>query len=207
MKYEKHHTTSLIVREKLWAVSIAAFIIMLSVFYITATQQKASGFTTTTQSLSYNNPEQKISIDYPPDWGPPDEKNGPEKYAPERLFSVSFSSPSNKDGADFVTAYFDIDRLDSPTTTLQEHEKKQVDTLSGGYTGDFKNVVASSITLGGNPAYRLDYMEKFLDFKKVIEVDTLKDGKLYKLWFVGDSDTMDKYSDVVQKIIESVKIG
>jgi len=49
-------------------------------------------------------------------------------------------------------------------------------------------------------------MEKFLDFKKVIEVDTIKDGKLYKLWFVGDS-TMDKYSDVVQKMIESVKIG
>ncbi len=50
-------------------------------------------------------------------------------------------------------------------------------------------------------------MEKFVDFKKVIEVDTIKDGKLYKLWFVGDSDTMDKYSDVVQKMIESVKIG
>jgi hypothetical protein len=196
-----------IVRERLWAVSIAAFIVMLSVFYITATQQKASGFTTTTQSLSYNNTEQKISIDYPADWGPPDEKSGPGKYAPERLFSVSFNSQSNKDGADFVTAYFDIDRLDPPTTTLQEHEKEQVDSLSGGYSEDFKNVVASSTTLGGNSAYRLDYMEKFLDFKKVIEVDTIKDGKLYKLWFVGDSDTMDKYSDVVQKMIESVKIG
>jgi hypothetical protein len=62
-------------------------------------------------------------------------------------------------------------------------------------------------TLGGNPAYRVDYMEKFLEFKKVIEVDTIKDGKLYKLWFVGDSDTMDKYSEVIQKMIESVKIG
>jgi len=70
MKYEKHHTTSVIVRKRLWAVSIAALIVMLSVFYITATQQKASGFTTITQSLSYNNTEQKISIDYPADWGP-----------------------------------------------------------------------------------------------------------------------------------------
>jgi hypothetical protein len=34
----------------------------------------------------------------------------------------------------------------------------------------------------------------------------IKDGKLYKLWFVGDSDTMDKYSEVIQKMIESVKI-
>jgi hypothetical protein len=180
------------------------FICLLLSFYVA--QQTALGFTITTQSLSYNNPEQKISIDYPPDWGTPNEKNGPEKYAPERLFSVTFNSPSNKDGADFITAYFDIDRLEPPTTTLQEHEKKQVDTLSGGYSGDFKNVVASSTTLGGNPAYRLDYMEKFLDFKKVIQVDTIKDGKLYKLWFVGDSDTMDKYSDVVQKMIELVKI-
>ena len=184
---------------------MAVFICLLFPFYTTL--QAASGFTITSQSLSYNNPKQKISIDYPPDWGAPNEKNGPEKYAPERLFSVSFNSPSNKDGADFVTAYFDIDELKPPTTTLQEHEKKQIDTLSGGYSDDFKNVVASSTTLGGNPAYRLDYMEKFLDFKKVIEVDTIKDGKLYKLWFVGDFDTMDKYSEVVQRMIDSVKIG
>jgi len=89
---------------------------------------------------------------------------------------------------------------------LQEHQKERVDILSGGNSDDFKNVVASSTTLGGNPAYRLDYMEKFLDFKKVIEADTIKDGKLFKLWFVGDSDTMDKYSEVVQKMIDSVKI-
>jgi len=190
--------------EKIGIASAAVFICLLLTFHIT--QQTVLGFTITTQSLSYNNPEQKISIDYPPDWSSPDEKNGPEKYAPERLFSVTFSSPSNKDGADFITAYFDIDRLESPTTTLQEHQKERVDILSGGNSDDFKNVVASSTTLGGNPAYRLDYMEKFLDFKKVIEADTIKDGKLFKLWFVGDSDTMDKYSEVVQKMIDSVKI-
>lgn len=162
----------MIVYEK-FGIALAVFISLLLPFYTIL--QAASGFTVTTQSLTYNNPEQRISIDYPPDWGTPEEKNGPEKYAPERLFSVTFTSPSNKDGADFVTAYFDIDRLDPPTTTLQEHQKEHVGILAGGYSGDFKNVVASSTTLGGNPAYRVDYMEKFLEFKKVIEVDTVKD--------------------------------
>ena len=69
---------------------------------------------------------------------------------------------------------------------------------------DYTHIEKQSVstTLGGNPAYRLDYMEKFLDFKKVIEVDTIKDGKLYKLWFVGDSDTMNN-PEVVQKMIDS----
>jgi hypothetical protein len=102
MKYEKHHTTSLIVREKLWAVPIAAFMVMLLVFYTTATQQKASGFTTITQSLSYNNPEQKITIDYPSDWRVCCKKNGPQRYNPDNMFSVMFDSPTISTSGDVI---------------------------------------------------------------------------------------------------------
>ena len=81
--------------------------------------KKASGFTTTTQSLSYNNPEQKITIDYPPDWRVCCEKNGPQRYNPDNMFSVMFDSPT-------IT----IESLDPPTITLQEHQKKQIDIFS-----------------------------------------------------------------------------
>jgi PsbP len=213
MKYEKHHTTSLIVREKLWAVSIAAFIVMLSVFYITATQQKASGFTTTTQSLSYNNPEQKITIDYPPDWRVCCEKNGPQQSNPDNMFSVMFVSPTISTSGDVIpleetmSASITIESLDPPTITLQEHQKKQIDIFSAE-SPDVKDAAVTSATLSGMPAYRIDLMENFADeFKKVIYVNTIKDGKLYEINFIGASKAIDKYSEVIQKMIESVKIG
>jgi hypothetical protein len=150
-------------------------------------QQAASGLTITIQSLSYNNPEQKITIDYPPDWSVCCEKNSPEQYAPARLFSVMFISPSVEDGKllwinDSMSASIDIDRLNPATITLQEHEKKQGDILSG-MSPDIKNVVASSTTLAGNPAYRLDYMNN-IEFEKVIRVNTIKDGKYMKCGFL-----------------------
>jgi hypothetical protein len=48
--------------------SSAALISLLSTSSYMLSQQTASGFTTTIQSLSYNNPDQKIAIDYPSDW-------------------------------------------------------------------------------------------------------------------------------------------
>jgi hypothetical protein len=74
-------------------------------------QQTASGFTTTTQSLSYNNPGQKIAIDYMPDWRISDISYGPQQYTPDRLFSVGFISPDDDAGIDFVSASINIDRL------------------------------------------------------------------------------------------------
>ena len=51
-------------------------------------------------------------------------------------------------------------------------------------------------------------MENFADeFKKVIYVNTTKDGKLYEINFIGAPKAIDKYSEVIQKMIESVKIG
>jgi hypothetical protein len=171
-------------------------------------QQTASGFTTTIQSLSYNNPQQKIAIDYMPDWRISDISYGPQQYTPDRLFSVDLISPSENEGADFVSASINIDRLNPPAITLQEHEKKLVDTLAGE-APDVKDVVASSTTLSGNQAYRIDSLQDFAgELKKVIDVYTIKDGKLYELLFIGRPDLTDnKYSDVIQKMMESVRIG
>jgi hypothetical protein len=169
-------------------------------------QQTASGFTTTTQSLSYNNPGQKIAIDYMPDWRISDISYGPQQYTPDRLFSVGFISPDDDAGIDFVSASINIDRLNPPTITLQEHEKKLVDNLAGA-APDVKDVIASSTTLSGNQAYRIDSLQDFGgELKKVI--DAIKDGKLYELTFIGRPDLIDnKYFDVIQKMIESVRIG
>jgi hypothetical protein len=147
--------------------------------------QKASSFTTTIQSLTYNNPEQKITIDYPPDWSVCCEKNGPQQYNPDNVFSVLFLSPSISTSGnvipseDTMSASITIEKLDPTTITLQEHQRKQVDIFSGE-APDVKDVVASPATLAGNTAYRLDYMENFADeFKKVISINTISDGKLY----------------------------
>ena len=91
-----------------------------------------------------------------PDWRVVNEKYGPERYAPDRLFSVGFISPTDNDaGIDFVGASIIIDRLNPPTITLQEHEKKLFGNLVGD-ASDVNNeyVIASSSTLSGNQ--RLD---------------------------------------------------
>lgn len=176
-------------------------------------QQIASGFTTTIQSLSYNNPEQKITIDYPPDWRVCCKENGTQRYNPDNIFSVMFLSPTISTSGDVIpsddtmSASITVEKLDAPSITLQEHQNKQIDIFSGE-SPDVKDVVATSATLAGNPAYRLEHMDNFAgEFKKVINVNTIKDGKLYEISFIGSPEAIDKYSEVIQKMIESVKIG
>jgi len=40
----------------------------------------------------------------------------------------------------------------------------------------------------------------------IAPVNFNKDGKLHQVNFIGSSEAIDKYSEVIQKIIESVKI-
>jgi hypothetical protein len=157
--------------------------------------------------------QEQITIDYPPDWLVCCEKNGPQRYNPDNMFSVMFDSPTISTSGDIIpleetiSASITIESLDPPTITLQEHQKKQVDIFSAE-SPDVKDVVATSATLSNMPAYRIDLMENFADeFKKVIYVNTIKDGKLYEINFIGAPKAIDKYSEVIQKMIESVKIG
>src|SRR6187402_674013 len=59
---------------------------------------------------TYENPLYGINMKYPDDWRYY-EKNGPENFSPDRIFQVSFLSPSNKLLSDMVFVWFNIEKI------------------------------------------------------------------------------------------------
>jgi len=54
-----------------------------------------------------------------------------------------------------MSASITFEKLNPPTITLQDHQRKQIYIFSRE-APDVKHVVASPATLAGNPSYRLD---------------------------------------------------
>src|SRR5215208_2177302 len=59
---------------------------------------------------SYENPFYGINLKYPINWRYYEEI-GPENFSPDRIFQVSFLSPSNKVISDMVFVWFNIENI------------------------------------------------------------------------------------------------
>jgi len=71
---------------------------------------------------TYENLLYGINIKYPGDWRYY-EKNGPENFSPNRIFQVSFLSPSYKVLSDMVFVWFNIEKIKD---SLSLNDRKNV---------------------------------------------------------------------------------
>ena len=142
-------------------------------------------------------------MQYPSDWYY-DEKVGPVDGSPDQIFSVSFTSPPNKDTTDVVFAWFTIEKL-KDKISLEERKNTIYNNLNK-YPEITQKIVQTPLQLSGFPAFRTDYFSPGLG-DNTIDIETIHNNLLYNLAFGSKPDTMDKHMNSIQKIIESVQIS
>jgi hypothetical protein len=160
---------------------------------------------------SYVNSSYNVKIDYPNDWQY--EEIGHNESSPETIFEVNFYSPIN---AQEIVAGNDITAIVSvsvdelkPSVTLDQYKDRIMNNLKdAGVAGIVKNLTILASTLGGEPAYRIEHMIWLLDhWGKSITLYAVKDGKLHEFSALGKLEALEKYSEPVNKMIESVRFG
>ena len=169
-------------------------------------QSKSASKHDTTLSEGFKVFENKkfgIKLQYPSDWYY-DEKVGPIDSSPDQIYSVSFTSPPNKDTTDVVFAWFTIEKL-KDKISLEERKKTIYDNLNK-YPEITQKIVQTSLQLSGFPAFRTDYFSPGLGDNN-IDIETIHNNLLYNLAFGSKPDTMDKHMNSIQKILESVQIS
>jgi hypothetical protein len=166
---------------------------------------------------SYVSSSHNVKIDYPNDWHY--EETGHDESSPETIFKVNFISPINTQeivAGNDITAIVSvsIDEL-KPSVTLDQYKDRIMNNLKNAgqkaittlpSTGTVKDLTISTSTLGGEPAYRIEYMMWFTDhWEKSITLYAVKDGKLHEVSALGKSEALEKYSEPIKKMIESAR--
>jgi hypothetical protein len=150
---------------------------------------------------NYENPLYGINIKYPSDWRYY-EKNGPENFSPDRIFQVSFLSPSNKLLSDMVFVWFNIEKIKN---SLSLENRKNI--LLNNLNNSSIDVKVQSTKLSGMDAFMIDYTTKAVELQRNIGIEAIRDGLLYSLDFTAQPDTFEKNLDSIETMIESTNIS
>jgi hypothetical protein len=150
---------------------------------------------------NYENPLYGINIKYPSDWRYY-EKNGPENFSPDRIFQVSFLSPSNKLLSDMVFVWFNIEKIKD---SLSLDDRKNI--LLNNLNNSSIDVKVQSTKLSGMDAFMIDYTTKAVELQRNIGIEAIRDGLLYSLDFTAQPDTFEKNLDSIETMIESTNIS
>ncbi len=147
----------------------------------------------------YTDPSGTISFQYPSDW---------VKISEVSLsnFGVSFGSPVG-DGERSVftfssenSDYFYLD------THMDNHVSELQNTNLFGYR--FSGIEGPiDTTLAGIPAFQIKFISPALGGLDTIEVNAIKDGKLYTASYQGKSAAYQKHLDSFNKILNTIKIN
>ena len=149
----------------------------------------------------YENPLYGINIKYPGDWRYY-EKNGPENFSPDRIFQVSFLSPSNKLLSDMVFVWFNIEKIKD---SLSLDDRKNI--LLKNLNNSSIDVKVQSTKLSGINAFMIDYKNEAVELQRHIGIETIRNGLLYSLDFTAQPDTFEKNLDSIETMINSTKIS
>ena len=149
----------------------------------------------------YKNPLHGINIKYPGDWRYY-EKNGPENFSPDRIFQVSFLSPSNKLLSDMVFVWFNIEKIKD---SLSLDDRKNI--LLKNLNNSSIDVKVQSTKLSGINAFMIDYTNKAVELQRHIGIEAIRNGLLYSLDFTAQPDTFEKNLDSIETMINSTKIS
>lgn len=150
---------------------------------------------------TYENPLFGINIKYPTDWRYY-EKNGPETFSPDRIFQVSFLSPSNKVLSDMVFVWFNIEKIKD---SLSLDDRKNI--LLKNLNNSSIDVKVQSTKLSGIDAFMIDYTNKAIELQRNIGIEAIRDGLLYSLDFTARPDTFEKNLDSIETMIKSMNIS
>src|SRR5215213_12028017 len=146
---------------------------------------------------TYENPFYGINLKYPTNWRYYEEI-GPENFSPDRIFQVSFLSPSNKVISDMVFVWFNIEKIKN---SLSLENRKNI--LLNNLNNSSIDVKVQSTKLSGMDAFMIDYTTKAVELQRNIGIEAIRDGLLYSLDFTAQPDTFEKNLGSIEAMIES----
>ena len=150
---------------------------------------------------TYENPLYGINMKYPDDWRYY-EKNGPENFSPDRIFQVSFLSPSNKLLSDMVFVWFNIEKI-KDSLSLDDRRNILLTNLNNLSI----DVKVQSTKLSGINAYMIDYTNKEVELQRNIGIEAIRNGLLYNLDFTAQPDTFEQNMNSIETMIKSINIS
>jgi hypothetical protein len=150
---------------------------------------------------TYENPLYGINIKYPSDWRYY-EKNGPENFSPDRIFQVSFLSPSNKVLSDMVFVWFNIEKIKDP---LSLDDRRNI--LLKNLNNSSVDVKVQSTKLSGINAFMVDYTNKVVELQRNIGIEAIRNGLVYSLDFTAQPDTFEQNMNSIETMIKSMNIS
>ena len=149
---------------------------------------------------TYENPLYGINIKYPSDWRYY-EKNGPENFSPDRIFQVSFLSPSNKVLSDMVFVWFNIEKI-KDSLSLDDRRNILLKNLNNSSV----DVKVQSTKLSGINAFMVDYTNKAVELQRNIGIEAIRNGLVYSLDFTAQPDTLEQNMNSIETMIKSMNI-
>jgi hypothetical protein len=180
---------------------VSIFSSLLVILFSTPNIQSIFQSKSSEEFNNYENPLYGINIKYPSDWRYY-EKNGPENFSPDRIFQVSFLSPSNKLLSDMVFVWFNIEKIKD---SLSLDDRKNI--LLNNLNNSSIDVKVQSTKLSGMDAFMIDYTTKAVELQRNIGIEAIRDGLLYSLDFTAQPDTFEKNLDSIETMIESTNIS
>jgi len=146
----------------------------------------------------YENPTLGVKILYPNGWNSTEDKS-------TRYSVVTFLSPQESGGST-VQEKFLLRINNEPTDmTLDEYTKNINESVQNN--SNFQVTNTNSTVLGNNPASSVTGILKEGDKNlQVLDVWTIKDGKVYRIVFYSDPGKADSFEPQIQKILESFSI-
>jgi hypothetical protein len=150
---------------------------------------------------TYENPLYGINMKYPDDWRYY-EKNGPENFSPDRIFQVSFLSPSNKLLSDMVFVWFNIEKI-KDSLSLDDRRNILLTNLNNSSI----DVKVQSTKLSGINAYMIDYTNKEVELQRNIGIEAIRNGLLYSLDFTAQPDTFEQNMNSIETMVKSINIS
>ncbi len=176
--------------------SLLVFILLSHPFIHALINSESSEEFKTYENLIYG-----INIKYPSDWRYY-EKNGPENFSPDRIFQVSFLSPSYKVLSDMVFVWFNIEKIKD---SLSLDDRKNI--LLNNLNNSSIDVKVQSTKLSGMDAFMIDYTTKTAELQRNIGIEAIRDGLLYSLDFTAQPDTFEKNLNSIETMIKSMNIS
>jgi hypothetical protein len=189
----------MIINQKIFLICVFSSLVV-SMFYTQNTQ----GFFDIESSIEFNtyeNPFYGVNLKYPSNWRYYEEI-GPENFSPDRIFQVSFLSPSNKVLSDMVFVWFNIENI-KDSLRLDDRKNILIENLNNSDI----NVKVQSTRLSGIDAFMIDYTSRTDDLQRHIGIEAIKNGLLYSLDFTAQPDTFEKNINSIETIIKSINIS
>jgi hypothetical protein len=183
---------------------ISLIFIFLSLMVVIFYAQKSEGFFHVASSLelkTYENSLYGINLKYPSNWRYYEEI-GPENFSPDRIFQVSFLSPSNKVISDMVFVWFNIEDI-KDSLSLDDRKNILLENLNNSNV----SVKVQPTKLSGIDAFMIDYVSRTNDLQRNIGIEAIKNGLLYSLDFTAKPDTFEKNIKSIETIINSINIS